>query len=240
MPGSALFAVACALTTVSAAGRSSCIDALRARAAQDLRCDAAAVSLWSDGGVRGEHVEAYGCGFRAGYVLDNQQPHEDAGLVCTWNVEVAPRIDPDQAKNELRLNLGAGAPTGIAGVSYERRVGIFAVEPGFGWGVSGFQASLLLRVRNMPILGSPGVGVSLAFGPQASWLIGSKRNVIVWLNAEPVALEHRFESGPAVGVGAGIVVSIAGEFSVCRPTCTAVASQSLVYPALRVGLGWWL
>ena len=28
---------------------------------------------------------------------------------------------------------------------------------------------------------------------KASWLIGAKRNVIVWLNFEVVGLEHRFE-----------------------------------------------
>ncbi len=227
--------------SAAARGRNPCLEALEEQSARELHCPREEMWLWPAAEGPAADVEVGGCGWRATYSLAHHHRDADGAVECVWSATRAPWIDPDAAQNELRLNLGVGAPTGLAGVSFERRLGsIAALEPGGGGGLSGFQLSLLVRVRHIPILGAPGFGVSVAGGPGPGWLVGQKKGAIVWLDAELLGLEHRFASGLALGVGAGIVVPLAGEFSVCRSTCTAVESQSFIYPAFRLGVGWWL
>jgi hypothetical protein len=217
-----------------------CMTALEQRASYDLHCPVGElVTLPAEGAPRGAFEEA-GCGLRATYVVHSAQRDSDGQVECVWVATSAPSVNPQAARNILRADLGLGAPTGLTGVSYQREIGsIFALEPGVGWGLSGTQLSLVLRARNLPIVGAPGVGVSLAFGPGAGWLVGEKRGAIVWLNVEPVGIEHRFESGLALGLGLGLVFPITGTFAVCRSTCGPVEAQSGAYPAIRVGVGRW-
>jgi hypothetical protein len=151
-----------------------------------------------------------------------------------------PAVDPEWARNSWRLDAGLGAPVGLLGITYQRRLGeAFAAESGLGWGVSGTQVAGMLRVRGIPILGSPGFGVSLAFAQAPFHPVAERRGTIVWFNAELLNLERRSASGTVYSGGLGLVMPLAGEFSVCRSTCTPDERQSFIYPAIRLGIGKW-
>ncbi|MFT3837544.1 MAG: hypothetical protein QM723_11165 [Myxococcaceae bacterium] len=228
-----------ALLAAAPEERDPCISVLEQQAARDLHCEAGDVVAFQPQGSKEGEVEVGGCGLRASYRGRIAAPLTPNDPACVWEQIHVPTVDPYQAKNVLRFSAGFGAPTGFAGLSYERRIGSLMIEPGFGWGMSGFQGAFMLHIRNVPLLGSPGFGLSLGFGPQPSWLIGAKKNVILWFDVDLLAQEWRFLSGVALYLGIGVVAPFAGEFSICNSTCGPVQKQGFLYPTIRVGVGEW-
>jgi hypothetical protein len=207
-------------------GDSSCGAALEARATGDLDCTVDRMDAWPDDDNDDDDeavIDVLGCGRKAQYRL------ADASH-CQWQQVSAPTVDPEQFRNELRLDVGAGGVTGLGSVSYERRASIFGIQTSLGWGFAAAQAGLMVRVRDLPIIQEPGIGIVYAPGLGPGWMTrGGGRFRI---NIEMLGLEHRLDSGLVLGLGAGW--TLGPSLRDCRAACWLVDGFSM-----RLSVGEW-
>ncbi len=149
---------------------------------------------------------------------------------------------PPPPNTAVGVNIGLGSAVGLAGLTLTRAVGHFIrLEVGGGYGVSGYQLSLMPKIA----LGAPndhfvaGAGVSVAFPTDSRLSSGHP----VWLNLDLVGFEHRFDSGIALSTAAGLSGGLGGG-KLCFPPdgCEPEFQEPVThfwFPQVRAGLAYW-
>jgi hypothetical protein len=142
----------------------------------------------------------------------------------------------------IGLDVGLGSALGLGGLTLTERLGRFArLELGAGYGLSGYQLSLMPKVA----LGRPhdhfvaGVGLSMAFPDNPRVASGHP----VWLNIDALGYEHLFDTGIAVSAAFGVSGGLGGG-ELCTPPdgCELQFQEPVTnywFPQGRVGIAYW-
>jgi hypothetical protein len=145
----------------------------------------------------------------------------------------------------LRADGGLGSTVGLLGLSAEVPVlPWLGVEGGWGFGISGYQYSLVLRqlyfLRDGSDVVGLAVGGSLADPTATDRSNGARTNY--WANGE-VAYEHRFDGHLLLSWAIGATYQLPGSgpwYRGCLTGCgTAEELSHRLYPTLRSGIGVW-
>jgi len=145
-------------------------------------------------------------------------------------------------RRAVGVNLGVGSAVGLGGVTLTQELGDhFRVEAGGGFGVSGWQLSLMPKL----VLGSgrdryvAGAGVSIAFPTDSRSATGRP----IWLNVDVLGYEHRFDSGLALSAALGLTGGLGGG-QLCVPSdgCEPQLLHDVTTywgPQTRIGVAYW-
>jgi hypothetical protein len=154
---------------------------------------------------------------------------------------------PPEPSVAVGIEVGLGSAVGLAGVTLTRAVGqFFRVEVGVGYGLSGYQLSLMPKIA----LGArhdhfvAGAGVSVAFPTDPARASGNP----VWLNIDALGYAHRFDTGIAVSVAVGLTGGLgggeiwAGQICLGQGACDVNSLQpvsNVWLPQGRIGVAYW-
>jgi len=149
---------------------------------------------------------------------------------------------PPEPHLGVGLNVGLGSAVGLAGVTLTGAFARYArVEIGAGYGISGYQLSLMPKIA----LGRPqdhyvaGVGVAMTF-PTDPYLASGHP---IWLNVDALGYEHRFDTGIAVSTALGFSGGLGGGKLCFPPDGCEPQFQFPVthwwFPQARAAIAYW-